>query len=319
MSAQYSEIERQTILEKLQELDMDITYTDLVEGKCKQLTDDILLTFRSTLVDFNEGQLAGCKYKIPSELSVQGVSQILKYSKDVCMVRFAEQKEPKLACRIRDRSAPENGIWVSPDEERYESKFNAMILGLHPGADTRFIKETRNRLCIEMSIAKDKIRKAICDGIHVPCKNGVYNRTNHTFMDWDNPLFDNTYENEAFTFKIATAYNPLAKNEIITVGKDGEIHEPWDFESSVLALFDDNQEMSPIYVQAFWEIAAHAISGFSESFMWFWINKSNLAAGSSGKSTALNALKAVIGEENVCDYNLNQLTDGKYSMAGIVG
>lgn len=319
MSEQRGEIERRVTLEQLEKTTVDISYKSLVDGKCTLLTHDIHGAIRTALQCFNNIQETGGKYKVPEQLSSHVVSLILRHSKDIGMVRFNECEEPKLAIRIRDRSALENGTWVSADDERYKNKFIAMVLGLQPSADNHFIRETYAHLCTELSVTNHEIREALIDGVHVPCKNGVYNRNDHTFLEWDDATFDDVYSDVAFIFKLAVAYNPLAKNTTITVDSDGVAHEPWDLDSFVISLFDDNPAMCQIRVQTFWEIAAHVISGYSEAFMWFWLNEKGISAGASGKSSGLVLFSTICGETNVCKSNINVLTDNQYGAATILG
>ena len=142
-----------------------------------------------------------------------------------------------------------------------------MVVSVQPGASTHFISETYHSLCTQMSVKKEKHREAVFDGVHVPCQNGVYDRGSHTFMEWDDPAFDDVYAGKAFTFKLPVAYNSNAYNMTITVDNKGIAHEPWDVESFIRSLFDDNPKMCKLYIQAFWEIAAHVISGYSERIM----------------------------------------------------
>ena len=315
MSEQYGDIERRAAEDYLRSFNQDITYKDLVNGNCRVVASAIHDDIRCSIEHFNGIQDKGAKYRVPSQLSPHVVSLILSHSKDISMVQFDESSEPRLAYRIRGDEYPENGIWVSPDECKYENQFKAMVLRLQPGADSHFMAETKKLLCVEMAMSKKKIRKALIDGVHVPCKNGVYNRENHTFLEWDDPTFDDVYPDVAFTTKLVTLYNALATNLCIQTAN----REPWDYESFVESLFDDNPEKCRVYMQALWEITAHVISGDSERSMWFFVNGKGMFAGSGGKSSFLNALKAVCGETNICTNSLNELTDGKYSLAEIAG
>ncbi len=319
---QYTDVEMRgasDTLEHLMSQGQSITYEGLVKKQCRFIVGDVFDGIRMAIELKNTSLPKGGKYKYPQELSEHVVALILKYCKDIGMVRFDDYSEPKPALRIRDDASPENGIWVSLEDDRYKEKFNAMVVSVQPGAGTYFIKETYHSLCTQMATENEKHREAVFDGVHVPCQNGVYDRDSHIFLEWDDSTFDDVYAGKAFTFKLPVAYNPNAYNVTITVDNKGIAHDPWDVESFIYSLFDDNPQMCNLYIQAFWEITAHVISGYSESIMWFWQNKEGIAAGSSGKSTALNALKAVCGETNVCTNSLNQLTDAQYGLADIEG
>ncbi|MCI8299427.1 MAG: hypothetical protein HFG73_02535 [Hungatella sp.] len=319
---QYTDMEMRVASEELENImsqGRSITYEGLVKKQCRFIVGDVFEGILMYIEAYNTVQPKGRRYKYPQELSTHVVALIMKYCKDISMVRFDDCSEPEPALRIRDDTAPENGIWVSLKDDRYREKFNTMVVSVQPGASTHFISETYHSLCTQMSVKKEKHREAVFDGVHVPCQNGVYDRGSHTFMEWDDPAFDDVYAGKAFTFKLPVAYNSNAYNMTITVDNKGIAHEPWDVESFIRSLFDDNPKMCKLYIQAFWEIAAHVISGYSERIMWLWQNKEGIAAGSSGKSTALNALKSVCGETNVCTNSLNQLTDKQYGMADIEG
>ena len=322
MIDQYSYIEKKVVKDVIDlsgGYPFEITYETILSGEIEPLVHDIFLWLDTEISSINITRDVGNRLKRPNSLSVQAVSLFLINCKVIGMVQYDESAQPVLSFRIRESTSPDNGIWASASSAKYENMFKKLITSLSPEADNKFMNEVKNRLNVEMTSDGKRIRKALIDGIHVPCKNGVYDRLNKTFLEWEDSSFEDVYGDVAFTFKNQTNYNPNAQNIVIMTDNNGICHSPWDLESHVVSLFDNDLDKCDIYVKAFYEIAAHVISGYSQQIGWFWCNSKNLAAGSSGKSTALAVLKAVVGENQICTNSMNKLMSDPYALSEAVG
>lgn len=295
-----------------------ITYDSILCGDNNDLLEDCMRSTNNA-IDIANGNHPENKLKLLKVPTVQMVVLILTECDDIALVRFNESAEPNLAFRIRDIYSEYDGVWCLVETSKFCNEFDKLIIALNPAADEKFRKEVRRRLKIELSNGS-KIKTALVDGVNIPCRNGVFNRKTKTFLSWDDYSFDAEYGNYAFIFKLKVNYNPYAKNVIITSEEDGTPHSPWDFETHLTTLFDDNTpEKCELYKKAFWEVASHVISGYSQGYGFFWCNSSGLSKGASGKSTLLAALKAIIGETDVCSNSINSLCEDAYAFPQIIG
>lgn len=297
----------------------EITYESIVSGRDYRLIVDSMDATAIAADVHNSFLEKRFRVRIPKVPSVQMVSLILKECKDIALVRFNESAEPNLAFRIRNRASEYDNVWCLVETSKFSNGFDTMIIKLNEEADSKFRKEVKERLKIELT-NENKVRTALVDGINIPCKNGVFNRQTKTFISWYDPSFDDVYKGYAFTFKLKVNYNPNATNVVLTSEKDGTPHEAWDFETHLTTLFDNNTpEKCALYKKAFWELAAHVISGYSQGYGFFWVNASGLGKGASGKSTLLVALRAIIGETDVCNNSINSLCSDAYAFSQIIG
>ena len=306
-------------IEHCKDVGENITYETIINGQNHLLINDIMED-TAVAIDVRNAKYPEDKLPRPKGYTVQMVSMVLSECDDVALVKFNDSSEPNLAVRIRNPFSEYDSIWCLVETAKFAPHFDKLVTSLNPEADTKFIKEVKARLIIDLSSDNRKIRTALIDGIHVPCKNGVKNRLDGTFIEWNDSGFEDIYGEYAFTFKLKTNYNPNAANVVITQDKNGVQHPAWDFESHVQSLFDNNTpEICALYVKAFWEVAAHVLSGYSQGFGFFWCNSSGLSKGASGKSTLLAAFREIIGQTDVCNNSINSLTSDGYSFAQILG
>lgn len=295
-----------------------ITYDYIVNEKGYLLVDDCM-DAEERVIDVYNSYYLERKVKKTSKPSVQIVTYILAACEDVALVRFDINAEPSLAFRVREQHSIYDSVWCLVETDKHGKTFDKMVVSLHPEADTKFIKEVKNRLIIELTNSK-KVKTALIDGIHVACKNGVFDRMSKTFLPWYDNSFDTVYGDYAFTYKLKVNYNANATNPVITQDRNGHIHPAWDFETHLKSLFDNHTpKICALYQKAFWEVAAHVISGYSQGFGFFFCNSSGLSKGASGKSTLLTLLRSIIGETEVCSNNINSLTTEPYALAQIIG
>lgn len=295
-----------------------ITYDYILSDKSTTLVEECMAA-EDRAIDVYNCFYHDRKLKKSTKPSVQIVTYILAACEDIAMVRFDANADPNLAFRVRDQRSPFDSVWCLVETQKHEQAFYKMVVSLHPETDMKFIKEVKARLTIELTNSK-KVKTSLIDGIHVPCRNGVFDRMSKTFLPWYDNSFDTVYRDYAFTYKLKVNYNPNATNPVITRDKNGVVHPAWDFNSHLRSLFDDQPpKLCALYQKAIWEIAAHVISGFSQGFGFFWCNSSGLSKGASGKSTLLVALRAIIGETEVCSNNINSLTAEPYAISQIIG
>lgn len=293
----------------------EITYDFISNGFLGHLVNNCMTDVNDFIKVENYYREKAQRLKYIKNPTVQMVTLFLAACDDISMVRYNECDEYYLFFRIRDPGSDYDSIWVRMDSEKFLPMFDRLIVALNPEADSKFRKEVRQRLQIEL-LNQKRTRTAIRDGIHVPCRNGVYDRKNHTFISWYADNFDEIYKGVAFTYKLQTNYYPNAYNAVITTDCNGNTHPAWDFESHVKSLFDDNApDVCDLCVKALWQVMSHVISGYSEKYIFFFTNTSGNSKGGGGKSAILHTLRNIIGMNKVTSININKMTTDKYAMA----
>lgn len=260
-----------------------ITIDNIMTCRAKDIKTGALDEMKCAIDNENSIRSKGEKLKLPNALKENHVSRILYETGDFVCIVSADGKCRRLA--MRQRCGEFEGIYRLQDEKRaYE--LNQVIYRLNADANERFCSNVLYNLTSICDCVKQT-----ADGVHIPCKNGIFDLDTMTFTAWGDPNYDTLYGDYVFLKKLKINYNPNATNVVIHNPDDGT---DWSVDYQINSCLDDDASR-----QLVWELYNFLFRGISGGKTVWFLNSSGQAGGGGGKTTITTLGKNVIGEENI--------------------
>lgn len=179
------------------------------------------------------------------------------------------------------------------------------------------IKGSDRREIVGKLLARVPEQKPNSDPFLIPCANGVfdYHRKQagkNPFVPYDDPTFRKIYKDVVFIRKLATAYNELAVDQLLTRDGFSWSIDRQDGSSGQDAIFGTD-DLGKVEKQLFYLIVQFAVRGISGGRAWFFVDGTEYGDGANGKDTLLQMTINLIGPRHVITTPITDLADDRNS------